>query len=102
MDDASIAIEKEVRYDVSETSPLPDQDHIHHANMKCTSDYMFPNDEKEQDPLDTFHHMFKLALGGKLFLAPVHGESLRVLDIGTGTGIWAIDMGNHCFLQIIF
>lgn len=34
MDDAFITIEKEVRYVVSETSPRPDQDRNHHANIK--------------------------------------------------------------------
>lgn len=59
------------------------------------SGYKFPNDEQEQDRLDMFHHIFKLALGGKLFLAPIQREGpLRILDIGTGTGIWAIEMGK--------
>lgn len=49
-----------------------------------------------------FNHMFKLALGGKLFLAPVEGDSLRVLDIGTGTGIWAIEMGTHELLYALY
>lgn len=40
-----------------------------------------------------FHHIFKLALGGRLFLAPISEGPLRVLDIGTGTGIWAIEFG---------
>lgn len=94
MDDASIATVKEVRYRFP--MPIHNQVHRNHsANRKWTSGYKFPNDEREQDRLDMFHHMFKLALGGKLFLAPVHGESLRVLDIGTGTGIWAIEMGTR-------
>ncbi|KAL1987597.1 hypothetical protein VTN96DRAFT_3197 [Rasamsonia emersonii] len=58
--------------------------------------YKFPNDEQEQDRLDMFHHIFKLALGGKLFLAPIQREGpLRILDIGTGTGIWAIEMADE-------
>ena len=40
------------------------------------------------------HHMFKLMMDGRLYLAPIEEGSLRVLDIGTGTGAWAIDMGE--------
>jgi ubiquinone/menaquinone biosynthesis C-methylase UbiE len=34
-------------------------------------------------------------LGGKLFVAPIPKEQKlhRVLDLGTGTGIWAMDFG---------
>jgi cyclopropane fatty-acyl-phospholipid synthase-like methyltransferase len=31
----------------------------------------------------------------KLFLAPINPEGMRILDIGCGTGIWAIQMGLH-------
>ncbi|PYH88632.1 S-adenosyl-L-methionine-dependent methyltransferase, partial [Aspergillus ellipticus CBS 707.79] len=59
--------------------------------------YKFPNDEREQDRLDTMHHMVKLAMGGKLHLAPIDvTQPLRVLDVGTGTGIWAIEFGMGC------
>lgn len=57
--------------------------------------YKFPNDEREQDRLDIFHHVFNLALGGRLFLAPISEGPLRVLDIGTGTGIWAIEFADE-------
>lgn len=33
-------------------------------------------------------------MDGKLFLAPVK-EPSKVLDIGTGTGIWAMDFGDE-------
>ncbi|KAK2794092.1 hypothetical protein FQN52_009174 [Onygenales sp. PD_12] len=56
--------------------------------------YQFPNDEPEQERLDMFHHIVNLSLDGKLHLAPFNPEGARVLDIGTGTGIWAIDMGD--------
>ena len=58
--------------------------------------YAFPNDEVEADRLDLQHHEFQLIFGGKLFTAPIPKEKVlhNVLDIGTGTGIWAIDFGD--------
>ncbi|KAL4808156.1 S-adenosyl-L-methionine-dependent methyltransferase [Aspergillus unguis] len=57
--------------------------------------YKFPNDEEEQARLDLLHNMFRLVLNGRLFLAPIKDGPLRVLDIGTGTGIWAIDFADE-------
>lgn len=31
---------------------------------------------------------------GKLYYAPIGDNPLRIIDIGTGTGIWAIEMGD--------
>ncbi|KAL2154645.1 hypothetical protein VTH82DRAFT_3321 [Thermothelomyces myriococcoides] len=57
--------------------------------------YLFPNDEREQDRLDMIHHVFYLCLGERLFLAPIDpNKGLRVLDVGTGTGMWAIQLGD--------
>jgi len=53
-----------------------------------------PNDESELDRLDLTHHMLKICLGNKLFLAPIGEKPSKVLDIGTGTGIWAIELGD--------
>lgn len=57
--------------------------------------YILPNDEQEQDRLDLLHHIFLLVLGGKLYDAPIHPPPTKVLDIGTGTGIWAIDFADE-------
>ncbi|OJD33461.1 methyltransferase type 11 [Diplodia corticola] len=56
--------------------------------------YHFPNDDKEQDRLDMVHQMQMLAKDGKLFLAPLSAPPKRILDVGTGTGIWAIEAGD--------
>ncbi|XTI85209.1 hypothetical protein V2W45_1328241 [Cenococcum geophilum] len=56
--------------------------------------YNFPNDENEQDRFDITHALFTAAQGGKLHLCPKPLSSSRILDIGTGTGIWAIDTGD--------
>jgi len=55
--------------------------------------YMYPNDEKEMDRLDIMHKMTEVTLGRKLHLAPIMRRPRRILDLGTGTGIWAVEMG---------
>ena len=47
----------------------------------------------EMYPADLQHHMFMMTLDGKLTLAPISNPQ-NVLDIGTGTGIWATDFGE--------
>lgn len=63
----------------------------YHAFREGT--YVFPNDEVEQDRMDIHHEMMLKACGGKLHLAPLTNPG-RVLDLGTGTGIWCIEMGD--------
>ncbi|KAK8040255.1 hypothetical protein PG991_000043 [Apiospora marii] len=50
--------------------------------------YYLPNDPKEQDRLDFQHNVYKLLIEGRLYLAPIR-DPRHVLDLGTGTGIWA-------------
>ncbi|KAK3723773.1 hypothetical protein LTR37_001654 [Vermiconidia calcicola] len=51
--------------------------------------YYLPNDEAEQARLDLVHHIWRLASDGALFAAPLPTDGIqRVLDFGTGTGIW--------------
>jgi len=40
------------------------------------------------------HHWYRLTLSGALFRAPIVKNPQMVLDIGTGTGIWAIEFGE--------
>lgn len=59
--------------------------------------YPFPVDEEEKRRLDQFHHLIHtVALNKKLFTADlrVRGCRPRILDVGHGTGIWALDMGG--------
>ncbi|KAK4124828.1 S-adenosyl-L-methionine-dependent methyltransferase [Parathielavia appendiculata] len=55
--------------------------------------YNFPNDDVEQQREDMKHTMVKL-LCGQLYFAPIGEHPHEILDIGTGTGIWAIEMGD--------
>jgi len=57
--------------------------------------YVLPNDEQEQARLDLLHHIFRLILDGGLFRAPLQElKPKRVLDMGTGTGIWPIELAQ--------
>lgn len=40
------------------------------------------------------NHHFLVTFGGKMHFAPGAEYAQRVLDVGTGTGIWAIDFGK--------
>ncbi|EHK39611.1 hypothetical protein TRIATDRAFT_231677 [Trichoderma atroviride IMI 206040] len=56
--------------------------------------YQFPNDEPEQEREDMKHAMIVHLCQGKLHYAPLDHPQ-KILDVGTGTGIWAIDMGDE-------
>lgn len=55
--------------------------------------YLLPNDEAENDRLDMLHEMCLTMLWRRLYLAPIT-KPQRVIDLGTGTGLWAIDFGK--------
>lgn len=57
--------------------------------------YIAPNDETQNEVLDIGHHMYTMMLDNKLFLAPIDPNPQQVLDVGTGTGIWAIDFADE-------
>ncbi|OJJ49610.1 hypothetical protein ASPZODRAFT_128096 [Penicilliopsis zonata CBS 506.65] len=56
--------------------------------------YLFPNDKEEQERLNINHHIYYRALNNRLFLAPITLAGKRVLDVGTGTGIWAMELAH--------
>ena len=39
--------------------------------------------------------MIRITMGNKLYFSPIGEDIERVLDVGTGTGIWAIEMGDQ-------
>ena len=56
-----------------------------------------PTDEtrkSELDRLDLTHQMLRVTMRNTLHFAPVDGKFARILDVGTGTGIWAIEMAD--------
>ena len=69
-------------------------EHDPSAFSSPTIKYALPIDEEESKRLDLQHHIFHLSLEGKLNLAPLGPELHNVLDVGTGTGFWAIDFAK--------
>ncbi|KAF6834247.1 methyltransferase domain-containing protein [Colletotrichum plurivorum] len=59
------------------------------------TEYWGPNDEQQNDALDFNHCWITDFFDGKLFLAPIGDSPQNVLDLGTGTGIWAIDFADE-------
>lgn len=57
--------------------------------------YILPEDKREQDRLDLQHALCLLSTDQQLALAPIGNNVRNVLDLGTGTGIWAIDFADQ-------
>jgi hypothetical protein len=56
--------------------------------------YFLPNDENEQDRWDWQHHLYCLTFDNKLYFCPGSVQPNCVLNLGTSTGIWAIDFAD--------
>ena len=66
---------------------------IHHGrlyNKQLSSRYPFPSDATEQDREDIRHLLMLQLTGGLLFFAPIGNNPEKIIDIATGTGIWAV------------
>ncbi|KAL2830954.1 S-adenosyl-L-methionine-dependent methyltransferase [Aspergillus pseudoustus] len=59
----------------------------------CDGVYWGPNDEQAQSLQDMTHSLYLATFGGRLHLAPVLYPQ-EILDIGTGSGVWAIDAAD--------
>jgi hypothetical protein len=49
---------------------------------------------------DLQHTIFQLSLDDRLYLAPIPEHIQSVLDVGTGTGLWAQDFGAFVELSM--
>ncbi|KAM4062766.1 methyltransferase [Hirsutella rhossiliensis] len=58
-------------------------------------EYGFPMDDREMDRMDLCHSMYYALLDKKRFSAPINPNPQRILDLGCGTGIWAVDMADE-------
>jgi methylase of polypeptide subunit release factors len=46
------------------------------------------------NPRTKHHHIFNMVLGGELYRAPIPSDVSQILDLGTGTGVWAVDVAE--------
>jgi hypothetical protein len=53
--------------------------------------YPLPNDDRENDREAWKHMLLKTVFGDKLYLAPIGNHPQKILDLGTGTGLWALE-----------
>lgn len=72
------------------TESIKEYREIHGRTYTQKTEYWGPNDEKHNDALDFNHYWMTDFFDGKLALAPIGDSPQRVLDLGTGTGIWAM------------
>jgi len=80
-----MAIDQEVRF-------APFTIYSEHRLMSFIA-YHFPNDSTEIDRLGLHHTLLKAVFHNRLHYAPLFSPK-NILDIGTGTGSWAIEMGD--------
>lgn len=70
-------------------------DHGRRYHAFAENAYWLPNDDIEIERLDIQHHVWRLSLQGKLHLAPLDVATIKdVVDVGTGTGLWALDFAE--------
>ncbi|KAI0179058.1 S-adenosyl-L-methionine-dependent methyltransferase [Hypoxylon sp. FL1284] len=54
-----------------------------------------PNDAQHNESMEILHHASMLMQDDKLYLAPIGQNIQKVLDVGCGPGIWAIDFADE-------
>ncbi|KAI0322208.1 S-adenosyl-L-methionine-dependent methyltransferase [Amylostereum chailletii] len=67
--------------------------------------YVLPADDEELKRFELLHRLIRFVLGNKNYVGPVPeilakgrfppGDKLRILDLGTGGGLWAVEMADE-------
>lgn len=76
-------------FQISTTSLTPSDYDFDEEHGRCyhgfrRGKYILPNDQIEQERMDTHGQSIRLVLNNKLWISPA--QPTRVLDVGTGTG----------------
>lgn len=101
--DIDTALDSDTNY-ISTTSPAQSSSNFRVENGRHAFDenaYALPNDDQEVNRLDIQHHVWRLSLKGKLHLASLPPDVQNVLDVGTGTGSWAIDFAHSHLSAVV-
>nr|AAO27746.2 putative methyltransferase [Fusarium sporotrichioides] len=99
--DSTYGSDRDSSYTASVTSSIYDYQYENGRRYHAFREgqYVLPNDDQEQQRLDLQHHIWRLLLGGALHAAPLpksdDQSDYRILDLGCGTGIWAIEMADE-------
>ncbi|EEH49766.1 uncharacterized protein PADG_05845 [Paracoccidioides brasiliensis Pb18] len=70
------------------------EDILENGRRYCNETYFMPNDEAEQTRLTIVHQIYLIIYNGELTKTKLPPETARIFDIGTGTGDWALAMGE--------
>jgi len=71
-----------------QASPIIDQ-----RERLLDTPYLLPKDAQEQSRLNFQHRVLYSAIGNH-YLVPLRPDVATILDVGTGTGIWPVDMAR--------
>jgi hypothetical protein len=94
---------KDSGYSDSETTDvLPSiRDHVFELGRRWhryrAGAYPFPNDAAEQEREQVKHLATVTLCADQLHLCPLRPDPQNILDVGTGTGIWAIESASFSF-----
>ena len=62
---------------------------------ELTSEYIIPHDSDERVRLEGVQRFFRAYLNERNILVPLSSQPSLILDVGTGSGLWAIEVARE-------
>ncbi|HEU5383621.1 MAG TPA: methyltransferase domain-containing protein [Ktedonobacteraceae bacterium] len=75
------------------SSPGAENEIVDDRRRLTDAPYFLPKDEEEDGRLFLQHKALYAAMGNH-YLAPIRPDIANILDVGTGTGVWPVDMSR--------